>query len=98
VGLGGKDKYDKKSPIFHAQLGGGAENHSYTDILKIDIEASEHGALDTLMDSCGAAGIMPIGQVMIEPHLADDQHINFERFMKWLERLEGFGMRPTCLP
>jgi hypothetical protein len=39
--------------------------------------------------------IMPIGQVIIELHLVDDQHINFERCMKWWERLEGFGVRPT---
>ena len=43
-----------------------------------------------------AAGITLSG-MLIETHLVDDQHINFERFTKWWERLEGFGVRPTWL-
>ncbi|CZR63962.1 uncharacterized protein PAC_13859 [Phialocephala subalpina] len=38
-----------------------------------------------------------IGQVMIELHLVDDKNVNFERFLKWWERLEGLGMRPVWL-
>jgi hypothetical protein len=41
-----------------------------------------------------AAGITLSG-MLIETHLVDDQHINFERFTKWWERLEWFGVRPT---
>ena len=72
-------------------------NHSYVDILKIDIEGSEYTALDSFMNSCDAAGIMPVGQIMIELHLVDDQHVNFDRFTKWWERLEAFGLRPAWL-
>lgn len=65
------------------------------DILKIDIEGSEYEALDSFMDFHARAGsdTLPIGQVMIELHLVDDEHVHFERFLKWWERLEGFGMR-----
>jgi hypothetical protein len=66
-------------------------NHSYIDILKIDIEGPGYGVLDAR----DAAGTMPIGREMIELHLVDDQHINFEGSMKWSERLKGFGMQPT---
>jgi hypothetical protein len=72
-------------------------SHSYIDILKIDIEGSEYAALDAFMDSCEMAGVMPVGQIMIELHLVDDAHVNFERFKKWWERLERFGMRPVWL-
>lgn len=67
------------------------------DILKIDIEGSEYAALDAFMDSLESKDTIPIGQVMIELHLVDDKHVNFETFSKWWERLEGFGMRPTWL-
>lgn len=40
---------------------------------------------------------MPIGQIMIELHLVDDEHIDFQVFQRWWERLEGFGMRATWL-
>lgn len=43
----------------------------------------------------GGEGKLPIGQVMIELHLVDDERVHFERFTKWWERLEKFGMRPT---
>jgi hypothetical protein len=69
------------------------------DILKIDIEGSEYAAFDAFMDSLEIAGTttLPIGQVMIELHLMDDENVNFDRFTKWWERLESFGMRPTWL-
>lgn len=69
------------------------------DILKIDIEGSEYTALDTFMDDFAddPLGTLPIGQVMIELHLSDDKNVGFNRFYKWWERLESFGMRPTWL-
>jgi hypothetical protein len=97
VGLGAKDEFNKSPQFFTLSTLMAQNNHSYIDILKIDIEGSEYAAFDAFMDSCDAAGIMPIGQVMIELHLVDDQRVNFERFTKWWERLEDFGMRPTWL-
>jgi hypothetical protein len=69
------------------------------DILKIDIEGSEYAVFDAFMDSFEAAGAstLPIGQVMIELHIMGGPDLDFERFSKWWERLESFGMRPTWL-
>ncbi|KAH6716043.1 methyltransferase domain-containing protein [Leptodontidium sp. MPI-SDFR-AT-0119] len=98
VGLGGKDESAKTPPFFTLQTLMDQNKHTYIDILKIDIEGGEYEALDAFMDACDrTGGNFPIGQVMIELHLVDDLHVNFERFTKWWERLEGFGMRPTWL-
>jgi hypothetical protein len=97
VGIGAKNE-PQKSPPFYSLSGLMAQNnHSYIDILKIDIEGAEYEALDAFMNDCEVAGVLPIGQVMIELHLVDDEHVNFERFQKWWERLETFGMRPAWL-
>jgi Methyltransferase FkbM domain len=69
-------------------------NHSYIDILKIDVEGSEYETLTRFMNDFEGQEL-PIGQVMIELHLVDDQHVNFKVFMDWWERLEAFGMRPV---
>lgn len=49
------------------------------------------------MDAFKTEKTLPVGQVMIELHLVDDKNVDFERFSKWWERLEAFGMRPTWL-
>lgn len=95
VGLGAKNE-PNKSPAFYRLSGLMLmNNHSYIDILKIDVEGAEFDALDAFMDDCMATGVMPVGQVMIEIHLFEG--IQFDRFEKWWRRLEGFGMRPTWL-
>ncbi|KAG0650504.1 hypothetical protein D0Z07_3342 [Hyphodiscus hymeniophilus] len=96
-GLGFMDEPTKKPPFFTLSTLMAQNNHTYIDILKIDIEGSEYEAFDEFMDRCDATGVMPVGQVMIELHLMDDKHVNFSRFTKWWERLEAFGMRPTWL-
>jgi hypothetical protein len=97
VGLGIEDLPSQVPQFYTISTLMARNNHCYIDILKIDIEGSEYGDLDTFMDNCEAAGVMPVGQIMIELHLVDDQHVNFDRFTKWWERLEGFGMRQTWL-
>jgi hypothetical protein len=97
LGLGPKDELDRMPQFFSLKTLMAQNSHTYIDILKIDIEGAEYAALDAFMDSCEEAGVIPIGQVMIELHLVDDQNVDFERFAKWWERLEGFGMRPTWL-
>ena len=76
-------------------------NHTYMDILKIDIEGAEYDALDAFMDSLDRekvkVKVLPIGQVMIELHLSNDKKVNFARFRTWWERLEHMGMRPAWL-
>lgn len=97
VGLGAKDDIYKNPQFYSLASLMAQNNHTYMDILKIDIEGSEYAALDAFMDSLESKDTIPIGQVMIELHLVDDKHVNFETFSKWWERLEGFGMRPTWL-
>ncbi|KAF7913735.1 uncharacterized protein EAF01_000141 [Botrytis porri] len=100
-GLGSTDIPSRTPPFHTLQTLMKQNNHSYIDILKIDIEGSEYGALDAFMDfhdeegDGHGDGKLPVGQVMIELHLVDDEHVHFERFTKWWERLEKFGMRPT---
>jgi hypothetical protein len=97
VGLGAKDEFSRSPQFFTLHSLMVQNKHTYIDILKIDIEGAEYEALDAFMDSFEREGTLPIGQVMIELHLVDDAHVNFERFTKWWERLESFGMRPTWL-
>lgn len=99
VGLGEKDQLDREPQFFTLKSLMDENKHTYMDILKIDIEGSEYAAFDAFMDSLEIAGTttLPIGQVMIELHLVDDENVNFDRFTKWWERLESFGMRPTWL-
>ncbi|KAM3068295.1 hypothetical protein ACMFMG_009435 [Clarireedia jacksonii] len=95
VGLGATDNKMRSPPFYTLQTLMELNNHTYMDILKIDIEGSEYTALDSFMDAWEREGILPIGQVMIELHLVDDENVHFERFLTWWERLETFGMRPT---
>ncbi|KAA8576137.1 hypothetical protein EYC84_006296 [Monilinia fructicola] len=96
VGLGAADAPSQVPPFYTLQSLMAQNKHAYIDILKMDIEGSEYAALDAFMDFYGErGGELPVGQVMIELHLVDDQHVDFARFVKWWERLEGFGMRPV---
>lgn len=97
VGLGAKDETLRVPQFFSLRTLMQQRKHEYIDILKIDVEGSEYTALDAFMDSCEKSGVFPVGQVMIELHLFEDKVVNFERFSKWWERLERFGMRPTWL-
>lgn len=97
VGLGHQDEIYRNPQFFTLRSLMEQNEHTYIDILKIDIEGSEYGALDAFMNSCEQSGVLPIGQVLIELHLVDDKHVNFETFRRWWERLEGFGMRATWL-
>lgn len=99
VGLSWYDEFNRSPQFFSLQTLMMENKHTYMDILKIDVEGAEYQAFDGFMDWCDKFnnGIMPIGQIMIELHLVDDKVINFERFLSWWERLEGFGMRPTWL-
>ncbi len=83
-----------------------SNNHTYIDILKLDIEGSEYSALDTFMSafdgirSASGQSILPVGQVMIELHLGNGdigEEVDFERFRKWWERMERMGMRPAWM-
>ncbi|CAG8972101.1 hypothetical protein HYALB_00011233 [Hymenoscyphus albidus] len=99
VGLDRMDVLDRTPPFMSLQSLMKNNSHTYMDILKIDIEGAEYNSFDSFMDWCDRenAGEMPIGQIMIELHLTDDDNLNFNRLLTWWERLEKFGMRPTWL-
>jgi hypothetical protein len=107
VGLGKDDEHDASPAFWTLPALMKENNHTYIDILKIDIEGSEYDALDTFMDafdgvqSASGKSVLPIGQVMIELHLGNgddpNEKVDFERFRKWWERLERMGMRPAWI-
>ncbi|EDU49332.1 Methyltransf-22 multi-domain protein [Pyrenophora tritici-repentis] len=112
VGLGKEDAHSSDPPFWTLPSLMKQNNHTYIDILKIDVEGSEYDALDTMMDAfdnmktASGNSVLPIGQVMIELHLGDGVHlqdssgggsVNFGRFRKWWERLERMGMRPVWM-
>jgi hypothetical protein len=111
VGLGKTDDHDSSPPFWTLPSLMKANNHTYIDILKIDVEGSEYDALDTMMDafentkSASGKNVLPIGQVMIELHLGDGinlegtrgNNVDFGRFRTWWERLERMGMRPVWM-
>ncbi|CAN9132724.1 unnamed protein product [Alternaria alternata] len=112
VGLGKEDKHDSEPPFWTLPSLMKQNNHTYIDILKIDIEGSEYDALDTMMNAfdnmktASGKSVLPIGQVMIELHLGDGintenanagGNVDFGRFRTWWERLERMGMRPVWM-
>ncbi|KAF2026709.1 hypothetical protein EK21DRAFT_103055 [Setomelanomma holmii] len=112
IGLGKEDKHDASPPFYTLPTLMKNNNHTYIDILKIDVEGSEYDALDTMMNafdgmkSVSGKNVLPIGQVMIEIHLGDGVSMNpnvaggdvdFGRFRSWWERLERMGMRPAWI-
>jgi hypothetical protein len=99
LGLGSTDEPSRVPPFYTLPTLMSQNNHTYIDILKIDVEGAEYKALDTMMDVFAKVGdgVLPIGQVMIELHVADGSPVGYERFSSWWERLEKMGMRPTWM-
>lgn len=106
VGLGKEDSHGTNPPFWTLPSLMRQNNHTYIDILKIDIEGSEYDALDVMMDAFDTSleSTLPIGQIMIELHLGDGinlqstaggAHMDFGRFTNWWARLESMGMRPV---
>ncbi|KAF1950293.1 hypothetical protein CC80DRAFT_243483 [Byssothecium circinans] len=95
VGIGRTDEPKSNPPLYTLQSLMKANNHTYIDILKIDVEGSEFASLEAVMDHFSQESkTLPIGQVMIEIH-ANRKSISFPNFRRWWERLEGMGMRAT---
>lgn len=69
--------------------------HTFIDILKIDVEASEFDALTSFVNA-HTHGDLPIGQLQLEVH-AENDRANFEWFRGWWESLEAAGLRPFSL-
>ena len=69
--------------------------HTFIDILKIDVEASEFDALTSFVNA-HTHGDLPFGQLQLEIH-AENDRANFEWFRGWWESLEAAGLRPFSL-
>ncbi|KAF2641217.1 hypothetical protein P280DRAFT_468869 [Massarina eburnea CBS 473.64] len=97
VGIGKIDEPASTPPLYTLQALMAANNHTYIDILKIDVEGAEFASLEAVMDHFSkSSATLPIGQVMIEIH-ANKNSISFPNYRRWWERLEGMGMRATWI-
>lgn len=82
-----------------------AENgHRFVDVMKMDIESAEFGALRALMDATEqqAGDVMgtktlPVGQLLVELHLTSKEGVprTVRDLVDFFERLERLGMRPV---
>lgn len=71
-------------------------DHSFIDILKVDVEASEFATLEAFIDPYRKSGEpLPFGQLQLEIHVfPDDKRNEFTAFRSWWEKLEAAGLRP----
>ncbi|KAF9241795.1 methyltransferase domain-containing protein [Melanogaster broomeanus] len=69
--------------------------HDFIDVLKIDIEGHEFDSLEVFIDSFHGAPL-PFGQLQLEVHAFahTEWGVDFAKFLKWWEKLEGAGLRP----
>lgn len=96
LGIGAVDEPYTKPPYYTIKTLMTRNNHSYIDILKIDVEGAEFDSLEKLFYDFEGLDL-PVGQLMVELHLVNDLVINFKRLTEWWARLESFGMRGTYL-
>ncbi|KZP34203.1 hypothetical protein FIBSPDRAFT_719945 [Athelia psychrophila] len=105
--LGGRDAPNESPPVYTLATLMAQNNHTFIDILKIDIEGAEFATLDSLMDAYPSAfnpqgardagitgGGLPFGQLQLEIHARDSEYASFPRFQEWWEKMERAGLRP----
>ncbi|THH20621.1 hypothetical protein EUX98_g8546 [Antrodiella citrinella] len=73
-----------------------ANNHTWIDVLKVDIEGAEFESLAQFVDDfSGGNGVLPVGQMQLEIHAREwSGYGDFAHFNVWWEKLERAGMRP----
>ncbi|KAL8277909.1 hypothetical protein RQP46_009728 [Phenoliferia psychrophenolica] len=64
--------------------------HDWVDLIKMDIEGSEFGVLDSFLREFPKD--LPFGQLQLEIHASAEQ--DFSAFLTWWESLEKAGLRP----
>ncbi|EJU02302.1 hypothetical protein DACRYDRAFT_21995 [Dacryopinax primogenitus] len=68
--------------------------HTWIDILKIDVEGAEFDVLRGFCNYYMERGLpLPFGQLQVEIH-AWDSKMSFATFLEWFELLESAGLRP----
>jgi len=92
--LGGWDAHEAEheNKMYTLQTLMANNNHTFIDILKIDIEGWEFDALAAIVREYKSRGQpLPFGQLQLEIHAWDR---NFADYLKWWEALEEAGLRP----
>ncbi|KAJ7166415.1 methyltransferase domain-containing protein [Mycena crocata] len=95
--LGSKDMHgpadDPPTYTLHSLMK--RNGHTFIDILKIDIEGSEFESLKAFFNAFATSGVLPLGQLQLEIHLAGQtKYRKFSGFLEWWEQLEKMGLRP----
>jgi hypothetical protein len=93
-GLAGWDAHeaenDKKMYTLQSLMA--INNHTFIDVLKIDIEGFEFEALEAIVREYKSRGQpLPFGQLQLEIHVWEK---SFPFFLKWWQGLEEAGLRP----
>jgi len=93
-GLAGWDaheaEHDKKMYTLQSLMA--INNHTFIDVLKIDIEGFEFEALEAIVREYKSRGQpLPFGQLQLEIHVWEK---TFPFFLKWWQGLEEAGLRP----
>ncbi|RDW80013.1 hypothetical protein BP6252_04651 [Coleophoma cylindrospora] len=95
AGISGVSKPQNNPPFYTIQDLMAQNGHDYIDILKIDIEYAEFDALSSLNAWANGNMEFPIGQMLIEIHLFQNQPITPITFLDWWGSLEARGLRPV---
>ncbi|KZP31447.1 hypothetical protein FIBSPDRAFT_813653 [Athelia psychrophila] len=69
-----------------------ANDHTFIDLLKIDIEGAEFESLAEMIQS--SSSVLPFGQLQLEIHALNSEYAKFPKFLEWWESPEKAGLRP----
>ena len=104
IGIG-KETDKTHDPPFWSVADLMVENgHDYVDIVKMDIEGAEFGALTSLVEhtiahATDGKGNLPFGQLLLEVHFYTDRDMGgpkkLEQWVNWFQSLEAVGLRPV---
>ncbi|KAF8498837.1 methyltransferase domain-containing protein [Hysterangium stoloniferum] len=98
-GLAGKDEHGPNHPTQWYTLDSimKQNDHTFIDILKIDIEGGEFDVLTDLIshyNNLTPPQPLPFGQLQLEIHVREEWGKDLAKLLKWWEALEESGLRP----
>jgi len=94
--LGAHDAPHASPPEYSLKTLMATNNHTWIDVLKIDIEGAEFDSLAKFIDDfTSQGGVLPVGQMQLEIHAREwSGYGDFAHFNTWWEKLEKAGLRP----